>query len=331
MAKPDHKVQDQYTVSGTGLTGREVIVFSSGRSGSNRILDIADLASETHCRNEPNEYCQSFSPMRNLVSTASQGNAEALIQSMSAAIQCYGIRDRFKTNPKRFLKPFIGVVYRHTCAHRSLREIVLNIKTPEWNIPLEVFRKDWNETVVPVFKISASLATAEQVAATPPEVKIIHNLRKPSAMLQSWWNRYCLEFRGGNLDFLEAEINSHLEKWGKARYASFENKGLTQLERVIRANLFAWRLANEAVYNARKHSSSYIITDYDEVTRDQKSKAEEILSFIGVKREISGPTRPTVVNELFQSTHQQALPNDLLSSAIKDVLTGSTLDQLIND
>ena len=324
-------MQDKTRIIENSLLGREVIVFSSGRSGSNRILDIADLASETHCRNEPNEYCASFAPLQKSLCNELKEESKPLVLSMIAAKNRYGSRDRFSFTSKDFLKPLAGEIYRKACGHKTMRRNVLGIREPEWDIPSALWAENCKEIIVPVFKISSSLQTSKHVAAAPPSVKVIHNLRKPRDMMQSWWNRYCLELRNGDLDFLEREIISELEKCAEGRVFVSENCSRIQIERVVRANLFAWRLANEKVYMSLKDRETYTIIEYDEVSRNQSEIGDKIMSFLGVGKRPKRVTKLIVENRLFRSNHKGSLPNDLLAKAIKEIMADSPLLDLIQD
>lgn len=324
-------MQDQFLTSEYALLGREAIIFSSGRSGSNRILDIADRSGETHCRNEPNEYCVSFATLRDLPANEIRKHSDALISSMIAATRRYGDRDRFIGQPKKFLKPLLGEIFRCACRHRVLRENILGINTTEWGIPNSLFSDTWKESMVPVFKISNSIQTAKHVASAPASVKVIHNLRKPSAMMQSWWNRYRLEIRGGDLDFLELEINNELHKFDEGKRFLHENKDYAQLERIVRANLFAWRVSNEWVYDARKGKKNYMLVEYDDVSRHPSQKYEEILCFLNVNRDVKTNNRTLAENKLFRSKHQGYLSADLLSKAINEVIGDSPLRNLTHE
>ena len=140
---------------------KHVVVTGSGRSGTNRLLDILDMHGLTLCRSEVHALDGDFGK---LSVAASQDALPADFSDQWSAAVASSIgkmsrRDRMKVDGKSYLNLAARVVVP-VLRKTRLRKVVLAGDPDEWPIPRICMRP--NVTIVPVLKDAAVIAVEGQ-------------------------------------------------------------------------------------------------------------------------------------------------------------------------
>lgn len=251
-----------------------VLIVGSRRSGSTWLLDLLDQSPETFCRNEP--YGAAGSSLANLTSHRffiSEWNDEQQQQwdeAIQSATTHMGERDR----PIQVQKEYILGVSRaiglcRAVQGRKLRRVLQmmspSLRQGEWSLPWWLGSQQRLTESLSVLKLIASPGWTDFILRTRPNVKVLHIVRHPGGVLNSWLNRYV-----AHRDVREVKNNSRarLEQlvqcnpnWAR-RLGDIQRMSIDELE------LWYWRYVNEIIWEGGQQAGNYHQLIYEELVVD---------------------------------------------------------------
>ena len=306
-----------------------VVVFSSGRSGSNRLLDLFDQHERTNCRNE----IDSDDPVINAIKgwDAAAEAPEALAARWQDAVRRAalrkGRRDRYDLGHKAWLRPGLAPVWAAVYRRRRLRRPLAGRGGRDWPVPGLVLRADAARSVLPVLKISRPPEPFLALHGADPGLILVHNLREPRGYLRSWYNRLVLRAPEGP-EGVYATLRARLAP----RMAGLGRPPLPEafsLRALLVAELWQWRLNNEPLAAGLAGAPRYLQVSYDRVSGAPVETARRLYAHAGLDFTAAHAARVEGLrNTLFPRPHRAALAPDLVEAALAEVLEDGPLARL---
>ena len=264
-----------------------IFIFGYGRSGTNWLLNLMSLNPETHCRNEPDEIRSS--PLAHLPYSdvgfkpdTSFGNSWD--KSIHWTATHFGERDRMPQNRKAFLYSFLlwrGII--EIIEKRKIRILLSctspSLIQPEWGLPWWFGPRHGLNEAQPILKIAMKHNWAIWVLNNRPDSKIIHIVRHPGGVLQSWRKRYLAnrnhaKVLQANVDRLQAIADLH-PKW--ANY--FGDLSTISVEE---AEMWFWRYSTEALSTQGSNRKNYRLILYEQIITNLFEEISRIYKFCGL-------------------------------------------------
>ena len=302
---------------------KHVVVTGSGRSGTNRLLDILDMHGLTLCRSEVHALDGDFGK---LSVAASQDALPADFSDQWSAAVASSIgkmsrRDRMKVDGKSYLNLAARVVVP-VLRKTRLRKVVLAGDPDEWPIPRICMRP--NVTIVPVLKIQSRQCWLLRSHPVLSSQIVIHTLRNPADYLNSWWKRWVSkigpEEAYRRVCALTAPIYEENDRPALPAEYSIEN--------LVRGQLSIWRRSNGLI-SQLSGSPRYGLFRYEDVSSDPTGEAARLYDLAGL--EFDDETRQNVAtmrNTLFKKIDTPSLDRDMIRSAMEDVLSDCPLGSI---
>lgn len=260
---------------------RCVLISSYGKSGSKRLLRLFDLNPETHCRNEPDEYKNSpFNKLRQIPESwiVCRGDNEKIASHWSGAVKWaashIGNRDQFPPPHKLASTPIASFAWRIIGSQRC--RMALGFVAPEWRseewIPSGwLYNADKMRAAVAVFKLNHAPELTTWALQNDPTTRVIHLLRHPAAVLNSWRKRFLAisnrEIVTHNNRSRLRFIMQHEPQWHH-RFETVEKMSAEESE------LWYWCYLNEAINEIGANYPSYKVV----LDEDIASNTPEIVS-----------------------------------------------------
>jgi hypothetical protein len=312
----------------------QVLINGHGRSGTNWLKDILDCSHATHCRNEPDMLGESpfdVLPPKRLVHTDQAALEAGWERAVAWASERVGERDRFIQSPKDHLRPFArstGLYYAVARPRRRkvLSQLLPSLRGSHWIMPSWIFDARKLERALPVLKINQAPGWSSWALANRPRVAILHIVRHPGGMLNSWKNRYVAErdpddVLRSNHDRLATIAESH-EEWA-GRFGDIEALGVEEAE------LWFWRYAVEEIHRAGSDKPGYMLIKYEDLAQDTVGLAERIYAHLGLEWTDAASSRihAEAVNAPSISAAWRSKLDDHDVAAIERVLAGSEMER----
>jgi hypothetical protein len=303
--------------------------MGSGRSGSNRILDIFDCSQQTICRNEVNGDIKGH--FGNLPGARfSDEMTSELVQKIKIATARAATRrskrDRFDRPKKIFFNPSarIWIKIASSTKLRNFGAELNIVENPEeFNVPNFCLRQADLDDAILVFKLHGCQAWLEAFGSDGMQMKIVHNIRNPIDFLNSWYNRWALNTNKVSFEKNFYHVPKILSYFGKnhaTRLADLSKESLLEIE------LWRWRYLNERLFNTYSQSPEYKLISYNDVDEDIITSAQSLFNFANIK--ITPGLLETVgslENTLFTRKHTEKLDPQLCEKLVDRVLDGSSL------
>jgi hypothetical protein len=308
---------------------RHVVIFSSGRSGSNRLLDILDQHEWTNCRNEINADDPQFATLTNWdTSSASTEEIRARWEgSVRRAAVRKGRRDRYELSHKSYLRPLLSRPWVEIYRRPSIRRPLFD-QSFDWQIPKVIFRRGVEDKIVPVLKISRPPELFVATHRADPSQIMLHNLRDPGAMIRSWYNRFVVP-RHGSPEAIFETVRTKANR-GRAEAGLPPLTDAYSLRALLVAELWLWRLNNEPLVSEIGTSPRYLRITYDETSRSPVEVARKAYTHAGLDFSSTHGERVTSLkNELFSKPHSESLDSALVEDSVAEALDGSSLVALV--
>jgi hypothetical protein len=313
-----------------------VLLTSSGRSGSNNLLDILDCHPDTICRSEPRgrpgavfnrlpegrmprDLGPDFLPLWSAVI------AEAATRN--------GTLDHFRSSHKtwfrhpilaRLFQPVFGSVR----ARRFLGKVWPAYAGQEWPVPALYASRDRLARAVPVFKLTCVAAWIGNAIDAEPRMRIVHNIRNPKGFLASWYNRFALRAEGGP-EALLARNRQTLAPILAHYAADWPHGEAYAVPALLDSELWRWRFFNEAVLAFADRPAQYMTVFYDDVMDDRVAVASRVMAFCGLEPDAATRSRVAGLERtLFTAPHRESLDPGVLDAAVGRVLPGSAMAAL---
>ncbi len=311
---------------------RHIVVYSSGRSGSNRLLDIFDQHELTNCRNEI-DVCD---PVFDAFCTeADLRLSEPLAARWSALVQRStfrkGDRDRFQLSHKRYLRDFPARLWG-AAMRRRLRRHVLRIASDDWAIPGVILHPRAQADIVPVFKVSRPQRFLAATHAAMPAQTVVHNIREPEKYLNSWYNRLVVPEYNGDLEAVYRLNRATAQEELRRNGMDVKLDEAFSLRALLVAELWNWRLCNEPIHEALRGSPRYRLVHYNEISTAPEETARRLFMHAGLEFTAMHAARIAALrNTLFASPHAARLDPVAVQEAADEVLSDCPVCRFAQD
>ena len=261
-----------------------IFIFGYGRSGTNWLLNLMDLHRDTHCRNEPNTL--RFAPMGALPHDNANFRPPPDFgphwdEAVEWAATHFGERDRIPQSQKSYLYelPFKLGLWRpleHRKVRKALGVLRPSLRLPEWPIPPWLGRRDAFDYAHPVLKLVTMHRWAAWVLEHRPTSKVVHIVRYPAGVHQSWQKRYlavndAAEVLRANIDRLDA-IGQHHPDW-RERFGDLEAISVDESE------MWFWRYSTEDLHKEGLGKDNYLLTVYEKMVSNPVEELKRIYDF----------------------------------------------------
>jgi hypothetical protein len=264
-----------------------VFVAGFGRSGTNWLLNLLDLHEATHCRNEPDVLATSQfkrlpSPERPV---AAESEFAALWDvAVQWACQRYGERDRMPRRHKSYLRDR-GIqlgVWRLLEKHKA--RALLSVTSPslrqaEWTIPWWLDTTDALSRARHVLKLNDRHCWFAWVMAHRPAARVLHLVRHPGGVLQSWRSRWLAK---NDPQFVRAECLARLARISQVSPAWAARFGELEELDTAAAELWYWRYSTEAMWRSGAQRPGYKRLLYEDLVNDPVTELRDVYAFCGL-------------------------------------------------
>lgn len=310
-----------------------VIIGGAGRSGSNRLLDLFDCHPEVVCRSEPaglagGEF-RAFAPDGD--PPVGPADLERFASAAARARARRGAIDRQMRLDKSFFRPrLVAAAGQRLLASARARRVLVRLGlidgVQEWTLPrLYVDQARLAETLLVLKGFKPRLIL--RLHDTDPQVRVVHNIRRPDAYLQSWYNRFALKRDPGAVF---ARQRAGLERMRPSLGIGPEDLDPDPLTAMLEAQLLQWRYRNETLFAALRASPRYTVSHYDWAEADQVGEARRLYEFVGLDWEAGAAARVgRMQNTLFARPHREALDTAIIARAVDRALAGSCLHAIL--
>ena len=311
---------------------QHILIHSSGRSGSNRLLGMLDVHDWTNCRNEPDEHVTSIRDFMQIQATLSQEKRdEAWAEALRIARVSRSKVDPFEQN-KAYLRGPAWAVLSQLYRRQRLRR-VLGMTSDEWRLSRLVLPDAKAASIVPVLKMKLSPISDWLVSyhRRNTQQTILHIVRHPIAYLKSLFARYIsVVYRD------DPETNYALTRVKLGDFPSMiGQEDLPESYSVFndfKAQLLYWRQWNEPIYARFKESARYLLMTYEDVSKDLAAAAQNAFSVCGLTLSAAQAREVSVLkNVLFANPHSISFDTAMAQDAFDAVMQGSPLLPLWQD
>jgi len=264
-----------------------IMISAHGRSGTNWLLEVLDLSAHTYCRNEPNELKDSL--LNGLGSEWVIENDGALLndmwdKAMSKTAISIGTRDHKIIRDKDFLRAFprsLGVyrLARSSRMRRLINKIEPTASCHEWLASPLVFKRNQMHEALTVIKINQAPGWACWLLENRKHAGILHIVRHPAGMLNSWRKRY---LNKNVYEKVQAESRDRLNKIARLapewrdKFGDIDNMSAEESE------LWFWRYSTESVHLVGQSNERYHLVLFDDLAGNPDKVAREVYKFCGL-------------------------------------------------
>lgn len=306
---------------------KHIVVFSSGRSGSNLLLDILDQHEATNGRNEINATDPNFMalPQRAIEPDMPANFTTLWDQAVAHAKLRKGSRDRLDLSFKSFAHGKRSEAWSWLAKRTKLRRLALPAaQLHDFPISRLVLTPNAASEVVPVFKFAENPAWYPPLLDSGRNLYIVHNLRDPRKMLQSWFNRFIGKRNHDPARIYERNRQKLAVVLGRDGHDPLpQDYALPQL---LRSEVLLWRYNNEPLIEALEGNARYRLSRYEDMSSDLLSVARTVYDFAGLDLSAGTATRvQSITNTLFSAPHKTQLDPKDLDRAVQEALEGSLL------
>ena len=251
-----------------------VLVVGSGRSGSSWLLGLLNQSPETFCRNEPYGVTGSalakLKSHRFFLSDWNDDQQQQWDEAIRFAATHMGDRDHPIQVQKNYISGFSRAVgLCRAVQGRRLRR-VLQVLSPslrqgEWSLPWWLGSQQRLTESLPVLKLIVSPGWTDFILRTRPNVNVLHIVRHPGGVLNSWLNRYV-----AHRDVHEVKNNSRarLEELAQCDPNWARRLGDIQRMSIDELELWYWRYMNEIIWESGQQADKYHQLIYEELVVD---------------------------------------------------------------
>ena len=315
---------------------RYAFIVSTGRSGSNRLLEMLHHHSATVCRNEGlvSQLDDAVDlPMQRQIPDYQGDLQQALESHIEAARYRNDERDHMPVHHKDFYRfgPASFAVERVLWSQRARKQLShvtrayqgLGWQKPTWHLD----KKRLEDSLLVIKGAEAGWLAVSHEAHK--EQLVVHTLRNPKGYLASWYNRYVQHYTSGDLTELIASILGKLPNDVPVKARLGDAPSSPSIEDVLEAEVWHWRLRNEALF-AFHTSERYLLSRYEDVDQDPAGETRRILTFLGLpeQREVM-EVMTSGKKKLFNAPHKIKLDPEMISAVTEKALEGSPLADVL--
>ncbi|MFP4173752.1 MAG: sulfotransferase [Candidatus Hydrogenedentota bacterium] len=267
-----------------------VLICSSGRSGSNWLLDILDLSGSSFVRNEPDECGPNATFGRLTPARAVIGKDEMLLESewdtvLDTTAKSLGIRDHIASSHKHYVRPVaktfgLDILMRKHRTRMAIANVIWPLRGEEWRLPGWLVDKSLLGETTPIFKLNNPPGWAVWALRNRPKSRVIHLVRHPGGFLNSWSNRYLSRHNeskvlGENRQRLR-DVAAIDVDWG-ARFGDVDAMD------VEAAEMWYWLYANESLYVEGRNRGRYLPLTFERLAAEPLATAQDAFEFCGLE------------------------------------------------
>ena len=310
------------------------IISGTGRSGSNRLLDMFDASPYTVCRNEVNSIPgSSFFAVggKLFFDDFSATQRKMLRAAVDGATIRRSARDRLNQTDKDYLTR-AGRISLGAMEKARLRNMLAKLgvigDAREWIVPQVLLNDEGLSRARLVLKLNSCPAWAQSMVSEDNSCRIIHNIRDPRGFLNSWYNRL-IKNGVGTTSFEEnfGDVAPILEYFGRT---DAERLRSPTEENLVEVDLWRWRHVNENLLSLESHAGQYIRISYKEIEADRVEVARKAFAFAELPFEAEEEARiGSLRNVLFQKPHTTRLDAEMCNRLVGKVLEDSPLKDLV--
>lgn len=320
---------------------RSAIIVGHGRSGTNWLLEIFDRSPNTLCSNERIRISNSaLSEMPD--PTVDYGQYRGLEDQWESVLMKtrsrFGERDPVGTNKTYIRRGIRGWILNLIKSKKKIRYslCLLNstLANEEWEIPLSAINKSELLNSVLLLKENQAPALANWIMNNCPGTVVIHIVRHPCGMLNSWKSRY---YDSHDSDMVRTASRNRLSMvlnmahWlhpitrdSIASCLSSPNPSASELE------LWYWRYSNEAIMECGTGKANYAQVVYEDLVKNPVSISKSLFK----KVELDFPDQLSSYlqsgikksTEISHGWRKELSENEV--QLAKHILSGSTLKNL---
>ncbi len=150
-----------------------------------------------------------------------------------------------------------------------------SLRQGEWSLPWWLGSKQRLTESLPVLKLIVSPGWTDFILRTRPNVKVLHIVRHPGGVLNSWLNRYVAhrdvrEVKNGSRARLEQLAQSD-PNWAR-RLGDIQRMSIDELE------LWYWRYMNEIIWESGEQAGNYHQLIYEELVVDTVALMRQVFA-----------------------------------------------------
>lgn len=311
---------------------RHLVIYSTGRAGSNRLLDMLDQHRWTNCRNEPMRIQPELTALwtRDYDSLAPSDYAARWTRLVRNARFEQGAADRLNYKSKAYLRALPSWIWSQIARRTKLRRAV-GISENVWRLPKICLKPNLGEDqIFPVLKLAGNPAPLLKLHPDQPEQFLLHTLRRPDRYLQSWFNRYIVPSTKGFAE-LQQHTRDFLSRLLPAVQADRLPKDDT-LETLVRLELIKWRACHEPLLTELGDQNRQMVVTYEQISADPVAQATRIFAWLNL--DLPQRTRDRIAglrNTLFSKPHREEIPSQMVVNLMAETLSGSALLSLWQD
>ncbi|MCA9212529.1 MAG: sulfotransferase domain-containing protein [Planctomycetales bacterium] len=310
------------------------VIVGSGRSGSNRLLDMFDLSPRTLARNEADQVDGSpFStlPRGNLPLPDSDQFVDDWQNAIDSSVLCQSVRDRIAEHPKVYIKEplrkLIGRQFFRRNRVRSAIGSVFSIGGDEWRLPGWYLNKACVDQIVNVYKLNSCASWMRALFDANVPAKIIHNLREPHQFMASWYHRY---FESQESDRVARENKVILTAAAQRDSFWADRCGDIASMSTIESQVMLWTYINESIHLAGRGKPNYRTVTYQQIDDASMQVSKDLYAFVGLEwTEDIGERVARMDNKLFKKRSELSSDAEReVDDALAKYLPQSALAQL---
>lgn len=314
-----------------------VLIAGHGRSGTNFLLQLLDMSSLTHCRNEPDELGSSLLrelPGKFVYAGAAPSLDEGWDPAVESASESIGIRDHRIPVPKEHFRSLTGRQGQRLWCSPQMSSLLASMNLfgsrDERRIPIWLGRKAAVRAALPVLKMNQIPGWISWVIPRRSDAKVLHIVRHPGGFLASWKSRY---LKSKDREFVTAQNRQRLAEVAVVDPSWGNRWGDPTAMTAEESELWYWRYAAESIHAAGENADNYHLVVYDQLTSEPVEISKEVYRFCelpwraGHKQMVQEMTRGS--QQIASAWRQKLSAAD--QELVSRILDGSTLASCWDD
>lgn len=249
-----------------------VVVTCAGRSGSKWMLRLMDFHPQTLCRNEPDR----MTPAIKDASTPDWGEWEQLGMSIGPRI---GFVDRPPAMPKDHMRGWVKATRADKLlyAHRFQK---LTGRHPEGRYPALFYNGEQTAQAQRVLKLINARHQVCRLLTETTHIPVIHMVRHPGGMLNSWLNRFAPTKDESDLVDTQRQI---LRRIHDSDPAYEQITGPADALDLVELKLWSWRHAQDSILRLGAAHPRYISVVFEQLSSNALELMTPIYAMCGLE------------------------------------------------
>ncbi|MFK7883751.1 MAG: sulfotransferase [Phycisphaerales bacterium] len=297
-----------------------VLVTCAGRSGSKWMLRLLDFHPQTLCRNEP----ERMSPW---LKDRDTPDWDAWFRRAMDVGPRIGFVDRTPAMPKDHMRAWVKATRADKLLYTRTLQKLLG-RHPEARYPGAFYNASRVATAQRVLKVINARYFICRALQETDHFPIIHMIRHPGGMLNSWLNRFAPTQDQTELFATQQQILRNIHESDPA-YASIS--GPVEGKELVELKLWCWRHAQDHILRLGREHPRYMPVVFEQLSQDPIRLMEPIYAMCGL--EFTDQVRTLIRAETSQSESIAAAWKDKLGiervAHVERVLDGSAVGEIL--